>query len=337
MQHDLSKAPSHLEFKVDKGQAGSRLDLFLREKLPWRSRTGIQQLIESGKILRQLPGKREASEAKRPAGRLVSQEIVYFLVPQRIESELLDSPPPAELQIVYEDRYIVAVNKPPGIAVHPSARYREHTLISLLHSRYKKHQDPSRDMLPKLCHRIDRETSGLVLAAKDDLVRSHLGKIFEGRKVQKEYLAIVEGEVRDDKGSIDFSLAPARDSQVQIRMEARRDGKGFPCFTEYEVLRRYDGYTFLAARPKTGRQHQIRVHLAAIGHPIIGDKIYGPDENLFLKALESDLRAEDKELLKLDRHALHAHRLRFEHPALKQEIELVAPLTEDLENFLRTI
>ena len=325
-----------MAFLVDKRHAGIRLDRYLRDRLPWRSRTGIQRVIEDGRILRKLPGEREERISLRPAGRLVAGETVVFLVPER-----RDSPPPpppaAELSIVYEDRFLLAVDKPPFLPVHPSARYRTETLISLLHRRYRRRDDPRRDVVPKLCHRIDRETSGLVLVSKDDLVRTKLGKVFEGRKVEKEYLAIVEGKVKDRRGKIDLPLAPARESQVQIRMEARHDGKGLPSVTDYEVRGRYPGYTLVAARPLSGRQHQIRAHLAAIGHPIVGDKIYGPDESLFLKSLESDLEPEDLRLLKMPRQALHAHRLCLDHPVERRRLELEAPLPGDMKEFLRSL
>lgn len=330
---DLSKTPETLQLKVDVKAAGLRLDRYLSEKFPWRSRTGIQKLIEEGKILRQQPGQKKPTEATRVAARLVAGEILIFLVPEKPQQDLSTLPVSADLSIVYEDPHLLAVDKPPYMAVHPSARYRTNTLISLLHARYRD-PDPHKDIVPKLCHRIDRETSGLVLVAKDDITRGKIGKIFEGRRVEKEYLAIVEGEVKDRIGKIDLPLAPARESQLQIRMEARHDGKGLPSMTEWEVIERYPSYTLVAARPKTGRQHQIRVHLAAIGHPIIGDKIYGPDENYFLKSLESELSNDDLAVLKMGRQALHAHKLKLEHPALKKPVEFEAPLPPDMKAFL---
>lgn len=262
-------------------------------------------------------------------------EKLVLLVPEPREIEANPEPPaPSDIPIVYEDAYMLAVDKPPFLPVHPSARYRTETLIGWLHKRYRRHEDSSRDIVPKLCHRIDRETSGLVLVAKDDLVRSQLGKIFEGRRVEKEYLAIVEGEVRDKRGKIDLPIAPMQSSQVLVRVEARQDGKGLPSMTEYEVISRHPGHTLVKAKPKTGRQHQIRVHFQAIGYPLVGDKIYGPDETLFLKSLESELSAEDLARLKMPRQALHAHKLRFEHPVSKKPIEIESPLPADMREFL---
>lgn len=337
LERDFSKPLDRLEFLVDKKSAGVRLDRYLSEKLPWRSRTGIQKLIEEEKILRFIPGQKKEQLATRPAARLVAGEKLLFLIPERPIEDQVVIPVPTDLSIVYEDKYLLAVNKPPFLPVHPSARYRTDTLITLLHKRYRRHEDPSRDIVPKLCHRIDRETSGLVLVAKDDIVRGKLGKIFEGRRVEKEYLAIVEGEVKDRIGKIELPLELAKNSQVQIRMEARHDGKGFPSMTEWEVKQRFRGYTLVACRPKTGRQHQIRVHMAAIGHPLIGDKIYGPDENYFLKSLESELTQEDLAVLKMPRQALHAHKLRFEHPAEKRVVEFEAPLPKDMRDFLANL
>jgi 23S rRNA pseudouridine1911/1915/1917 synthase len=204
-----------------------------------------------------------------------------------------------------------------------------------LHQRYRRTDDPARDVVPKLAHRLDRETSGLLLVSKDDDVRHLLGEQFEQRRISKAYLAIVEGCPAEPEGEIDLPLAPARTSAVRLKMEVCPSGQGLSSLTQYEVLERGAQRSLIAAYPRTGRQHQIRVHLAAIGHPIVGDKIYGADETVFLRHLAGELAPEEWQRLGFSRHALHSWKLRFHHPKLDRTMELECPLAEELRELLR--
>ncbi len=180
--------------------------------------------------------------------------------------------------------------------------------------------DLERGGAPRLCHRLDRETSGIVLVGKHPEAHADVMKQFERRKVEKEYLTIVAGVPDREGGTIDMPLGPARaGSTVDIKIVVQVDG--WPSRTDWRVVSRHRECALVSASPFTGRQHQIRVHLAAIGHPVIGDKIYGPDETLFEKALEGELDARDLATLGMERHALHNHRLVFRSPATGETVE----------------
>jgi len=303
-----------------------RLDHFLREKLFWRSRASVQRLIGGGAVL--LAGGRRA----RPATRVREGEILTVLLPARPPLPL-PVYPSTELPVLYRDRVLLAVDKPAGLPVHPSGRHQEGTLVGLLHRHFwEEGQPPGR--VPRLCHRLDRETSGVILATTDESVRHLVGRQFEERSIVKTYLALVEGCPDPPAGIIDLPLAPDPRSRVRMAMEARRDGRGRPALTRYRVTGRGERFSLVQVVPATGRQHQIRVHLAAIGHPLVGDKIYGPDAGWFLDSLRGQLSAEAKARLVLERHALHAWKLEFSHPLGKERMEVVAPLPEDMADLL---
>lgn len=330
---DLSRPIERVDFPVNRPDEGRRIDVFLALRLSWRSRTGVKRLLEEGRVLwSAAPGEAER-RATRAAMRVAEGMRVSVLTQHpRLPLTAMDLDAASrELEIVYEDAWIVAVNKPAGMTAHPAGRHLYDTLISALHRRYRS-ADPARDVVPRLCHRLDRETSGVVLVSKDEALRHHLGRMFEERRIEKEYLAVVEGEPADDAGVIDLPLDRARASKVRVKMAVSRGG--LPSTTRYEVVERLPGITLVRCRPLTGRQHQIRVHLAAVGHPIVGDKIYGPDEQHFLDSLQERLDETARAALRLPRHALHAHRLSFTHPETGARVSCIAPLPPDLEAFL---
>ncbi|HET6204216.1 MAG TPA: RluA family pseudouridine synthase [Planctomycetota bacterium] len=320
-------AVERIRFRVPDAEAGTRVDVFLRDRLPWRSRTGVQRLIREGKVAA-VRGSIETT-FRSPSDRVPAAGEVVLAVPQPRSG--VAPPRPIDLSIVYEDEWLLAVDKPANLPVHPSGRYLYDTLIFALYRRYRRPEDPGRDIKPRLLHRIDRETSGLVLCSKDERAHLLLYRQFEGREIFKEYLALVHGEPLEEEGTIDLPLAPSG-GPIRVKMVVRADG--LPSLTRWRVVRRARGFALLACEPKTGRQHQVRAHLAARGYPIVGDKIYGPDERLFLKALAKELSEEDRARLLLERHALHAHRLRFLHPIQGGELEIRAPLPPDMAGFL---
>jgi 23S rRNA pseudouridine1911/1915/1917 synthase len=260
-------------------------------------------------------------------------DVIRLRIPPYRRKLHVDPQPTGDLPILFEDAHCVAMDKPAGVPVHPAGRHLENTVIHYLHRRYPRDDEAGGD-LPRLLHRLDRETSGVLLASKHGDFHYHVGQAFEFRRVQKTYLAVVEGRVERDGGSIDLGIGPARGSPIRLKMEARDDGTGLPASTHYRVLRRSQRFSLLELVPKTGRQHQLRVHLAAIGHPIVGDKIYGPDENYFLNAINGGLDESALRRLVLPRQALHAQALEFQHPQTGRLMHLQAPLPADMAALL---
>lgn len=221
-------------------------------------------------------------------------------------------------EIIHEDVGILVVNKPAGLVCHPTKNGEMSSLIGRmrLHLNSQKSafdNQPSPTSQPHLINRLDRETSGVVVAAKNSETAGALGKIWETRNVQKEYLAIVHGEVREKSGLIDAPLGKDLSSKVAIKDCVRPDGAAAQ--TEFEVLKTFSRdnrpFALLRVLPRTGRKHQIRIHLAHIGHPIVGDKIYGHDEDCYLALVENRLSDEQKRKLILPNHALHARSIQF--------------------------
>lgn len=229
---------------------------------------------------------------------------------------------PLFFDVIYDDDAIVALDKPAGLPVHPSATYHKHTLTFLLRERFGPDA-------PTIAHRIDRETSGLVLCARSLEAERSLKDAFENRRVSKRYLAVVEGAVEEDEGRIELPMAPAKEG-LHILMEVTPEGEGYRCASRFRVVARNEERTLVALAPESGRQHQLRVHLSALGHPIVGDKLYGPDGVApFLEYIETGMTDALHRRLGHSRHALHAYSLTFEHPE-GGPMTLRAPLPEDL-------
>ena len=338
-QRDLTRPEREYRFEVGVPDHGTRLDLFLVARLTWRSRTGVKQWIAEGavSVLAFKDPQGAPVGALRDGLKLRAGQEVVVRVPEpgALPAAAAEAAEDADaLAIVYEDDWVVAVDKPPLLSVHPSKGHLTGSLLHLLHERHRRRY-PGADEVPHLCHRLDRETSGVLLAAKNALSRSRLGRQFENRTVEKTYLALVRGSVREESGAIDLPLGPALTSGVRLKMAVRFDADGQHALTEWRVAQRVSGFTLVECRPKTGRQHQIRVHLAALGHPIVGDKLYQEDEQIFVRGLQGALTPEDRALLILDRHALHAWRLRFEHPFTGLPTTVEAPPAADIAGLLR--
>jgi 23S rRNA pseudouridine1911/1915/1917 synthase len=336
---DLSEGTERVELRVRASDFQSRtsdldvrLDVFLARHMAWRSRSSIQHLIRDGFLLLDAAtpdhprGNGELALERRPGRKLHHGTRVVIVIPE--ELRLPASPPLSdELDILYEDDDCVAVDKPAMLIVHPAGRHLTDTLIQRVHKHYGSRELP-RDQRPRLCHRLDRETSGIVLIGKHHDAHSQLMGQFEHREVEKEYLAIVQGSPLLEGGTIDFALGSARGSSIGIKMAPMADG--LPSRTDWKVVSRHAGCTLVACRLHTGRQHQIRVHMEAIGNPLVGDKLYGYDEQYFQKAADGTLTDDDLRALELPRQALHHHRLVFRSPSSGQRIEVVSPLARDL-------
>ncbi len=332
-QRDLSL--DHVEQRFDVGEPdhGQRLDSFLAARVSWHSREGVRRFIQQGWV--EVVAGKDPQQA--PIGTVRhglklrwGQEVVLRTpAPKPQEDTPAPVVAPDGLEVVFEDASVVAVNKPPGISVHPSKGHLTGSLIHLIHERHRAVHGATEEV-PTLCHRLDRETSGLVLAAKDQLARTRIGRQFEARTVQKTYLALVEGEMAEEAGVIELPLGRALTSTVRLKMTVRHDDGGQPSLTEWRVARRLPGRTLVELRPKTGRQHQLRVHLAAIGHPILGDKLYQGGEEVFIRAVQGELTDADRALLVLERQALHAWKLEVEHPMTGRQLVVEAPLWPDI-------
>ncbi len=236
----------------------------------------------------------------------------------------IPSAKPSEPAIITEDDDLLVVDKPGGMVCHSAQRAEFTSLADWV----REHGVAT----PRMINRLDRETSGLVVIAKNERAAKILGKQVLRREIAKEYVAICWGEFQDDRGVIEQPIGLAPGAVVFTRREVRADGQA--CVTEWEVERRLPGFTILRLRPQTGRAHQLRVHLQWLGHPIVGDKIYGPDEKLYLEFIEKGVTDEMLTKLLLPRHALHACRVTLRHPTSQQPVTFAAELPADMRDFI---
>ena len=342
-ERNLNRPPETVEILVSAsslgvrpGEVNVRLDAYLSKHLKWRSRSSIQRLIKEGwtSIDASRPdkphGTGELVQERRPGRRLHDGSRIVVKIPPASRLPVPDVISD-EFEILFEDEDAIAINKPPLLPVHPSGRHHSNTLIQRVHARYQE-SHLEHGIAPRLCHRLDRETSGIVLVAKNPDAHRKLAGQFENREVEKQYLAIVEGVPEEESGTVALPIGPARISEVRLKMTVAADG--LPCRTDWTVIESFGDCALVRCQIHTGRQHQIRVHLSAIGYPIIGDKLYGPDEQYFCKQAEGTLSAEDLEDLQLPRHALHSHRLVFTSSVTGEPVEVISPLPADLEQFL---
>jgi 23S rRNA pseudouridine1911/1915/1917 synthase len=322
-QRDLSSPIEERRFEVGAPDHGRRLDVFLAEKMSWRSRARIQELIVDGRVTvarrddEVAVGRRQAK--LRPNTRLRGGDGINV----RLDSAFVDAgalgdaaTPEVVLEIVYEDDLLLAVDKPPRMSLYPTRRHLEGSLTELVHRRHRALGLAGSP--PSPCHRLDRETSGLLLFAKDRETRAHIGRQFEERTVEKTYLAMVKGLPEENEGVIDLPLGRDLSSRVEIKQGPRPDGGGLAARTRWRVLERHweRDRALLELRPETGRQHQLRAHLAAIGHPILGDRLYLGGDEVFLGSLDRELTASELQGLGgADRLELQAAALAIDHPA----------------------
>jgi RluA family pseudouridine synthase len=303
------------ETRIDAEHAGARLDLYLSRRFTYRSRTQWGRMIREGRIT-------VNGRAVRPARALRGGDRIAYVPQQRTE-------PPVDTAcaLLHADDSLVALSKSGNLPVHPSGRYFRHTL---LHHLLATHPEWERLLV---VHRLDRETSGVILFGRTREATARLARQFRERGVRKRYLALVEGRPESDRFVIDLPLGRARDSLIRKAVGVRPDG--VPARTRVQVLHRGEGWAWVEAQPETGRLHQIRVHLRAVGLPILGDKVYGRSEGFFLKFVRGEpLTAEEARQLALPRQALHAYQLTFTHPATGEPLTLTAPLPGDLAQAL---
>ncbi len=288
--------------------AGWRLDHFLKRRIGRLSRTKIQTIIREQITF---PDGRQA----RPSSAVRAGEVLLLKRPAPIEPEV-----PRDFSILYEDEDVLVIDKPAGLPMHTTAKFWKNTLTALLRERY-----PDEPM--QMAHRIDRETSGVLLIARTRAAASFLTLAFARRQVDKTYLALVNG-APPDQGVIEQPIK-LLDSPSHIMMGAAPDG--LTAVTRFRVVRRFAAHALCEAKPETGRQHQIRVHFAGLGHPLVGDKLYGAGEAAFMRACDEGITPELLDAVGgLPRHALHAHRLTFPHPRTRAPMTIECPLAPDL-------
>jgi 23S rRNA pseudouridine1911/1915/1917 synthase len=243
---------------------------------------------------------------------------------------------PAEdipLDIIYEDRWLVVVNKPPDLVVHPSKGHQTGTLVNALVHHFDELSQVYGPLRPGVVHRLDRDTSGVMLVIKDDAVHESIARQFEQRTVSKQYVAVVEGRVELDADLIDAPIGRHRGNREKMAIQPT---SGKPAQTVYEVIERLGRYTVVRCMPKTGRTHQIRVHLLYLGHPIVADSLYSGRSALYLSDLTRGEHAPDEEPL-IHRQALHARRITIRHPMRDEEMTFEAPLPGDMTRLIEAL
>jgi 23S rRNA pseudouridine1911/1915/1917 synthase len=297
-----------------------RLDRFVAARCPELSRTRVQELIEAQLVRVDACGAKGSHRLR--GGERVTIEI-QPRPPLRAEPESIP------LEILYEDDDVIAVNKTAGMTVHAGAGQTRGTLVNALLGRGQALAPGGDALRPGIVHRLDKETSGIILVAKNDFAHAKLGEAFRQREVRKTYIALVHGSLKEDQGRIE--LAIARDPRRRVRMTARRGvllANAREARTDWRALARIDSTTLLEVQLHTGRTHQIRVHFSALRHPVVGDTLYGAP---------AQLRVGEIELPALGRNFLHAAKLAFHHPRTGAWIELRAALPQDLHALLREL
>lgn len=322
----------HFRFIADPGQEPLRIDKFLMHKIAGATRTRIQDALECGNIL--VNGKSSKSSYKVKPGDDIS---IIFAWPKR-EIELI--PQPIPINIVYEDADIIIVNKEAGMVVHPGVGNFSGTLMNALvyhcnqlPQKKASPNDPFGELRPGLVHRIDKDTSGLLVIAKNDKAMNKLAKAFFEKTVERKYVALVWGDFKEDEGTVIAHIG--RDLKDRKKMAAYPEGNhGRHAITHFKVLERFKYVTLVECRLETGRTHQIRVHLQHIGHPVFNDKIYGGDKILRGQATAKYRQFAENCFALIPGQALHAQSLGFIHPATGKHVYYESPLPKGMQEIL---
>ncbi len=299
-----------MKITVDETFAGERIDAFLARSLQDLSRSAAQKLIDSGAVT--VNGRPVKKNHRMAAGECCGVELPE---PETLDVTAEDIP----LDVVYEDSDVIVVNKPKGMVVHPAPGHPDGTLVNaLMHHCGDSLSGINGVLRPGIVHRIDKDTSGLIIAAKNDAAHRSLAAQLKDHSLYREYAAVVCGVIKEDSGTVN---APIGRHPVDRKRQAVTQRNSRPAVTHYEVAARYEGYTLVHCRLETGRTHQIRVHMAHLGHPVLGDTVYG----------------RKKPLKGLDGQCLHAWKLHFTHPSTGEVIECEAPLPEYFTEVLRKL
>ncbi len=297
------------EFEVTSDDSSrERLDVFLSAQQTEISRSRLKKLITEGLVT--------VNGSNRPAGYKVRLgDRITIQVPALVTLDA--SPEPIPLDIIFEDEHLIAVDKPAGMVIHPAPGHSSGTLVNALLHHCKDLAGIGGVERPGIVHRLDKDTSGLIIVAKSEPAHKTLVEQFKERKIYKEYLAIVKGNVKKDKDSIHDSIGRHKKHRKKMDIRALN---GREAYTEYQVIHRSEIWSYVRLMPKTGRTHQIRVHMASIHHPVIGDNLYGGKSTHH----------------QMERQALHAHRLQLKHPVTGLNLSFFSPLPSDMKTFLQS-
>jgi 23S rRNA pseudouridine1911/1915/1917 synthase len=295
---------------------GLRLDVFLSQRLENLTRSQIQLLNRSGAI--QVEGRHDKAGYRIRGGENIDVDL------RILEFQSL-TPEQMSLQIYFEDEHLAIIEKPAGVVVHPGSGTRQATVVHGLLFHFKNLSDAGGIKRPGIVHRLDKWTSGLMIVAKNNVAHAKLSKAFQDRDIQKTYLALVHGKPRQEAGVIESAIG--RHPKIRTRMAAMDQGRGRSAYTAYATLEQFRDFTLLELKIKTGRTHQIRVHLSSIGLPVVGDDVYG----------EKHFKQFVRKYGEFHRYFLHAAELRFTHPATGMPLEFHSPLPIELQKILNRI
>lgn len=298
------------EIFITEELAGDRIDKFLSEQCEELSRSFIQKLLKSGEVF-------VGQKPVKASYKVSEGDVITFEVPEAVEPEIVAEDIP--LDIVYEDHDVILVNKPKGMVVHPAAGHYSGTLVNALMFHCKDDLSGINGVLrPGIVHRIDMDTTGVLIACKNDLAHNSIAEQLKEHSITRRYQAIVHGVLKQDEGTVDAPIG--RHPQDRKKMCINHQN-GKHAVTHYKVLKRFDKFTHIECRLETGRTHQIRVHMASLGHPLLGDTVYGPAKSPY----------------KLQGQTLHAGILGFIHPRTGEYMEYSAPLPEYFERLLNIL
>ena len=298
------------EYIVPEKSSRLRIDKFLTEICPDYTRSFLQKLLKSELV--EVNGKPVKSSYKTAAG-----DTVTFEVPEAVEAEITAQEMP--LDILYEDEDVILINKPKGMVVHPAAGHYEGTLVNgLMHHCREQLSGINGVMRPGIVHRIDMDTTGVLIVCKNDLAHNSIAEQLKVHSITRKYYAVVFGSLKDDEGTIHAPIGRHPNDRKKMSINSKN---GKDAVTHYKVLERFHGYTLVECRLETGRTHQIRVHMASIGHPLLGDQVYGPAKQPF----------------RLQGQTLHAGVLGFLHPRTGEYMEFSAPLPKYFEELLEKL
>ncbi|MBU1182024.1 MAG: RluA family pseudouridine synthase [Pseudomonadota bacterium] len=309
-------------FCVDKSGSGKRLDVVVSSFLPSCSRSLAASLIRKGNILVQ-------DNLKKPGYRVMPGDRISGTIPD--PDPVRYTPEPIEIDILYQDSDIIVINKPSGIVVHPAPGHYSGTIVNALLFHCRDLAGIGGEMRPGIVHRLDKDTSGVLVAAKNDSAHAFLSFQFKERKIKKTYVALVHGSMEQDSGSIVLPIGRHASDRKKMSVVTR---KPRIAETYWKVVERLEGVSLINIDLKTGRTHQIRVHCSAIKHPVVGDQIYGQSR---IKAPNANNKEKHELLKSVKRQMLHAWRIRFCHPTTKKTMEFEAPIPYDMAELIDSL